>query len=136
MEHALCSFPHLCSAPTGPGGAPGKGGLTGQRVSRLGAWRLYLLAAEKQSMHHPAASRVLPVPGRSLLLGPHWLSFLPGLSVADAHSLPWKCSHGKSSMAAFPQVVGLNHLPLLRLNKMTRKKNSTIYGSPVKLLQN
>ena len=133
MEHALCSFSHLCLAPTGPGGAPGKVGLTGQRVC-LGAPRLYLLVAEKQCIILPLA--VLPVPRHSLLLGPLWLPLLPGLSVADAHFLSWKCLHGKSPTAAFPQVVGLNHLPLLKLNKMTRKKNSTIYGSPVKLLQN
>lgn len=91
--------------------------------------------AEKQSVHHPAASspprpRAFTAPGSALA------SLLPGLSVADAHFLSWKCLHGKSPTAAFPQVVGLNHLPLLKLNKMTRKKNSTIYGSPVKLLQN
>lgn len=70
----------------------------------LGARRLYLFAAEKQSMHHPAPSRVLPAPGRSPLLGLHWLPLLPGLSVADAHSL------GNACMASPPRLPSLRWL--------------------------
>lgn len=63
----------------------------------------------------------LPLLGDSVPSSLLFVSFLTDGSVTGAHSLSWK-PPAEATTAACPQVFGLNHLPLFRIHKMTRKR--------------